>query len=60
MNLNNVRNNDVEDAVNHDIEDVENVEEVFEEGMDDNLIMMKMLPNMAWRRLVWLLRIQLY
>jgi hypothetical protein len=40
--------------------DVENVEEEFEEGMDENLIMLKVLPNMALRRLVWLLRIKLY
>ena len=40
--------------------DVENVEKVFEEGMDENLNMLKMLPNMALRGLVWLLRIQLY
>jgi hypothetical protein len=37
--------------------DVENVEKLFEEGMDENL---KMLPNMALRGLVWMLRIQLY
>ena len=40
--------------------DVENVEAEFEEGMDENLIMLKVLPNMALRRLVWLLRIKLY
>ena len=28
--------------------DVENVEEVFEEGMDKILIMLKMIPHMAF------------